>query len=158
MQPYHPLTTLFTLAVSSAAVELGLTAYLVAAWRGGRCIYFCFLSIRISLTICRLTLLLFNALCTVFSPLIYVLWSTGGSVHLLSSLFGSAMGYAHNTRAGKGSHVQQLPVLAIPTSLAWIEFMLYVFTLIISVTWVRAARKGRGQSNLERNQRQSLYI
>lgn len=27
--------TLFTLAVSSAAVELGLTAYLVAGWRGG---------------------------------------------------------------------------------------------------------------------------
>ena len=27
--------TLFTLAVSSAAVELGLTAYLVASWRGG---------------------------------------------------------------------------------------------------------------------------
>ncbi|KAI9460963.1 hypothetical protein BJY52DRAFT_1261448 [Lactarius psammicola] len=87
---------LFTLAVSSAAVELGLTAYLVASWRGGS----------------LLTLLLFNALCTVLSPLIYVLWSTGGDIHLLSSLFGSifwflaaaivwgsALGY---TRVGRG--------------------------------------------------------
>ncbi|KAH9037256.1 hypothetical protein EDB85DRAFT_1937381 [Lactarius pseudohatsudake] len=145
---------LFTLAVSSAAVELGLTAYLVAGWRGGP----------------LLTLLLFNALCTVLSPLIYVLWSTGGNVQLLSNLFGSifwifaaaivwgsAMGYTHNARAGNGckgnpSDFYYCPHFLSPRSLAWIEFMLCVITLFLSITWVRATRLGLN------NQRQGFYV
>ncbi|KAN0135708.1 hypothetical protein V8E53_006599, partial [Lactarius tabidus] len=124
----HPYPTLFTLAVASAAVELGLTAYLIAGWRGGP----------------LLTLLSFNALCTILFPMIYAIWSTEGSIHLLSSLFGSifwilaaaivwgsAMGYTHNTKTGKGcqgnpSEFYFCPHLLSPRSLAWIEFILCV--------------------------------
>jgi hypothetical protein len=57
------------------------------------------------------------------------------------------MGYTHNTRASKGckgnpSDLYYCPHSLSPRSLAWIEFMLCVITLILSVTWVRVARKG----------------
>jgi hypothetical protein len=90
-------TFLFALAVSSAAVELALTAYLMIAGsqvRGGL-----YHSLFVLLLLpcfeqlvqfsCRQIIFLFDALCTVLFLPTYVLWSTRGALDLLANLFGS---------------------------------------------------------------------
>ena len=93
-QNYH---VLFAIAVSSAAVELGLTAYLLAAGRHmrGASYHTLFVVSRILLFLAPVNLslrsivLLFDALWTVLYPSTCVLWSTKGSLDLLANLFGS---------------------------------------------------------------------
>lgn len=89
-------TLLFTLAASSAAVELGLTAYLMIAGShvGGVLYHSLFvLSPRFVLnngsTYCRQIIFLLDALWTVLFLPACVLWFTRGSLDLLANIFGS---------------------------------------------------------------------
>ncbi|KAI9453995.1 hypothetical protein F5148DRAFT_448451 [Russula earlei] len=100
---------------------------------------------------------LFDALWTVLYPSASVLWLTNGSLDLLAYLFGSifwifaaaivwgsAVGFVHNTRARKScggipSDLYCSHYLS-PGSLAWMEFMLCAVTLILASIWVRASR------------------
>ena len=89
-------TLLFALAASSAAVELGLTAYLMIAGShvGGVLYHSLFvLSLRFVLKIvqpyCRQIIFLLDALWTVLFLPACVLWFTRGSLDLLANLFGS---------------------------------------------------------------------
>lgn len=95
-QNYH---VLFAIAVSTAAVELGLTAYLLAAGRHMRGASYntlfvasrMFLSLALVNLSLRSIVLLFDALWTVLYPSTCVLWSTKGSLDLLANLFGSVI-------------------------------------------------------------------
>ncbi|KAI0257638.1 hypothetical protein BJV78DRAFT_1163982 [Lactifluus subvellereus] len=134
---------LFTLAVSSSAVQLGLTAYLIVAsshtgtnqWRGD--------SYRT-----LLVLFLFDALWTILL-MGHLLENIFGSIFWIFAaaiVWGSAMGFVHNTKTRKScrgipSDIYCSHYLS-PESLAWVEFMLCVVTLIIALMWVRASRKG----------------
>ncbi|KAF8481102.1 hypothetical protein DFH94DRAFT_738066 [Russula ochroleuca] len=145
-------TVLFALAVSSAAMELGLTAYLMIAGthvRGGL-----YHSLQI--------IFLFDALWTVLFLPTCVLWYTKGSLDVLANLFGSicwifaaaivwgsAIGSVHNKRARKSctgmpSDLRCTHYIS-PGSLAWMEFVLCIVTLILAILWVRVSRFGRGK-------------
>jgi hypothetical protein len=95
-QNYH---VLFALAVSTAAVELGLTAYLLATRdrMRGASYQTLFVASRIILLrplahfSCRSIIFLSDALWTVLYPSTCVLWSTKGSLDLLADLFGSVL-------------------------------------------------------------------
>jgi len=142
----------FALAVSTAAVELGLTAYLLAARSHMRGPSYHTLSI----------IFLFDALWTVLYPSTCVLWSTKGSLDLLANLFGSVLwifaaaivwglsiGSVHNARARNGCKGIPLdlncPHYLSPSSLAWTEFVLCLVTLILAIMWVQASRTRRGK-------------
>ncbi|KAI0304965.1 hypothetical protein BC826DRAFT_979168 [Russula brevipes] len=149
---YHNFPVLFTLAVSSAAVELGLTAYLMTA--GSRMRGASYHSLPV--------IFLLDALWTMLFPSTCVLWFTKGSLDLLATLFGSvcwvfasaivwgsAIGFVHNTRARKSCRAYpsdlHCPHYLSPASLAWMEFALCVVTLVLAVIWVRASRARRGK-------------
>jgi hypothetical protein len=91
---------LFTLAVSSSAVQLCLTAYLIVAgsrtnqWRAASyhslfVVSTLFLYLASDQLSCRLILFLFDAIWTILFPSTYVLCFTRGSLHLLANIFGS---------------------------------------------------------------------
>ena len=90
-------TLLFTLAASSAAVELGLTAYLmIAGSHVGGVLYnslFVLLPHFVFKTMfqlyCRQIIFLLDALWTVLFLPACVLWFTRGSLDLLANIFGS---------------------------------------------------------------------
>jgi hypothetical protein len=90
-------TVLFALAVSSAAMELGLTAYLMIAGthvRGGLyhslfVLLHCLALSNSSVLLCRQIIFLFDALWTVLFLPTCVLWYTKGSLDVLANLFGS---------------------------------------------------------------------
>ncbi|KAN0125228.1 hypothetical protein V8E52_001780 [Russula decolorans] len=145
-------TLLFTLAASSAAVELGLTAYLmIAGSHVGGVLYH---SLQI--------IFLLDALWTVLFLPACVLWFTRGSLDLLANIFGSiswvfaaafvwgsAIGWAHNTRARKSCRAipsdSRCAYYISPGSLAWMELALCVVTLILAIMWMRGSRIGRGK-------------
>ncbi|KAI0002101.1 hypothetical protein BJV77DRAFT_971085 [Russula vinacea] len=145
-------TVLFALAVSSAAVELGLTAYLMIAGiyvRGGL-----YHSLQIIFLLDALWTVLFFPTC--------VLWFTKGSLDVLANIFGSifwifaaavfwgsAIGSVHNKRArrsctGNPSDLRCTHYIS-PGSLAWMELTLCMVTLILAILWVRVSRFGRGK-------------
>jgi hypothetical protein len=86
----HNDCVLFALAVYTAAVQLGLTAYLLAARASYHTLFVSFppnfVYVKSS---CRSTIFLFDALWTILYPSTCVLWYTKGSLNLLANLFGS---------------------------------------------------------------------
>ncbi|KAH9984677.1 hypothetical protein BJV74DRAFT_586411 [Russula compacta] len=145
-------SVLFALAVSSAAVELGLTVYVMVA--GSRLRGASYPSLPI--------IFLFDALWTILYTSTCILWLTKGSLDPLANLFssifwifaaavvwGSAFGLVHNTRASKScrgipSDLYCSHYLS-PGSLAWMKFALCVVSLVLASVWVRASRTGRGK-------------
>jgi hypothetical protein len=86
----HNDGVLFALAVSTAALQLGLTAYLLAATASYNTLFvalFCLCApVKSS---CRSFSFLFDALWTILYPSTCVVWHTKGSLDLLANLFGS---------------------------------------------------------------------
>lgn len=91
-------TLLFTLAASSAAVELGLTAYLmIAGSHIGGVLYHSLFVLSPPFVLyngmvhfyCRQIIFLLDALWTVLFLPACVLWFTSGSLDLLANIFGS---------------------------------------------------------------------
>jgi len=142
-------SVLFALAVSFAAVQLGLTSYLMVAGSSVRGASYRSLPF----------MFLLDALWTVLYPSTCVLWLTKGSLDLLANWFGSifwifaagivwgfALGFAHRTRARRSCRGipsdLHCPHYLSPGSLAWMEFVLCVVTLVLATMWVRASRTG----------------
>ncbi|KAF8507178.1 hypothetical protein F5888DRAFT_1648162 [Russula emetica] len=163
---------LFSLAASSAAVELGLTAYLmIAGSHVGGVLYHSLFVVsprfvsnnRVQLY-CRQILFLLDALWTVLFLPACVLWFARGSLDLLANIFGSifwvfaaafiwgsAIGWAHNTRARKSCRAipsdSRCTYYISPGSLAWMELALCVVTLSLAIIWMRGSRIGRGKQH-----------
>lgn len=154
MAGYHPL--LFTLIALLAAVELGLSAFLVHQVQHAPS------SRYKSLVI----LFLFDAVWTLLFAGAFVFWIMNGALHLLASigssgvwltitaiLWGVAAGLFHNLLGGVNcrdtpalSSCRQAQALE---AIGWTEMALCIVTLLAACFWVRSSK---------RNPRGSYYV
>jgi len=151
---YHPF--LFTLMALTAAVELGLTAFLISA--GNEVATWSTPGYHSLLIV-----LCFEAAWTLVFSTAYMLWVVDGAVHLLakiasssfwllltSVLWGTAAGLMHSTRTTSsctGRSISRCRQSMTVEALGWTEFSLCCVTLVATVMWLRVGfgkRMSRG--------------